>query len=106
MHKEIFNIISLSELYPESCKILSNFVDSQGIFIEDIDYLILLRFFDNHKFYIGITCDSQGQHWYVDVSEMQVDCVSSRDEAEILAITECFEMMEKITNEIPAEKWI
>lgn len=98
VNKERFNIAELSILYPKSIRKLEWFCDEHnGSFIRsEVDYLTFLRFFDSYKLFIGISADDSGTYWYVDISELQIDCVSSRDEAEVLAITECFEMLETI----------
>lgn len=96
--QERFNIDEIGILYPKAFTYLSEYLSIRGLNKNDVDFLLLLRFFDENQLYIGISADVDGEHWYVEVSEMQIDCVSTRGIAEILAIAECFEIMEKILN--------
>lgn len=96
--QEKFNIDEVGELFPKSFTYLSEYLLVRGISKNEVDFLLLLRFFDEQQLYIGISADVDGEHWYVEVSEMQIDCVSTRDIAEILAVAECFEILEKILN--------
>lgn len=92
--EEFFNIQALKNLYPNTINKFKKYLKDNKITKRKINYLDLLRFFDDNQLYIGISADVDGVYWYVDISEMQIDCVKSRNEAEILAITECFQILE------------
>lgn len=98
MLEEIFNIQELKELYPLVYNNLLDYIKDLRLDINEVTYLTLLRFFDDNGFYIGISAFNNGEDWYVDISEIQLHVCKSRKEAEITAITECFEMLEKFLN--------
>jgi len=57
---------------------------------------LLMTFFDNKGLYTGIYCSDDGIDWHVEICGIHIDAYSSREDAELNALSECFNTLEKL----------